>query len=464
MHERCSVTDDPHVPSAAVGQRVVRVAHTMERVPRTIGASDLRPGLVFRTSGEAFLLCRKLGEGGTAVAYLALPLSTAAFTGAIKPELRQLLDVRRFEEVTIYNCLTAEQIEPDLLAGPSPLCVLKVLTTSDLSLVERMEREALCYGVIHDPRVPKLIAAGHHPMAHLALELFRGKTLADLIDERRQRRGGFQWHEVYEIMMALLPAVERIHGQGIVHRDLKPENLIIDRIPGIGILPRLLDFGIATFVSTNPGLEHLDAVASTLPHRPITEESGTRPLTPGYAAPEQYYGDRITTAADVYALGVILYELLAGRLPFAEQSVSALMTEMTGRPMTIQRTDLGPESGQRLNHLIRDQMLTYDAGKRLRDVGVVREILRSIEQLREEEERRRRTISRSDTTGVHRMIPPAAANGHRPSREVPAVAPRSPFPWATLIKAVATVVTIGIVLAKLPQIVELVRGLLARTP
>lgn len=461
------MTDDPRAPTPTGGHKVVRVAHTLERVPRVIGASDLSPGLVFRTSGEAFLLCRKLGEGGTAVAYLALPLSTAAFTGVIKPQFRALLDVRRFEEVTIYNCLSPEQIDPNLLRGPSPLCVLKVLTTTDPSLVERMEREALCYSAIHDPRVPKLIAAGHYPMAHLALELFRGKTLADLIGERRQRHGSLLWHETHEIMMALLPAVERIHKQGIVHRDLKPENLIIDRIPGIGILPRLLDFGIATFVEPNPGLEHLNAVAAvapTLPHRPITEESGTRPLTPGYAAPEQYYGDRITTAADVYALGVILYELCTGKLPFPGQTVSALMTEMTGRPMTIQRTDLGPESTAGLNHLIRDQMLAYDAGKRLKDVGVVREILRSIEQLREEEERRRRTVSRSETTGVYRTIPTAPPNGHRPSREVPAVTPRSPFPWGTLIKAIAGVTITALVLTKLPTLVTIMRDLLAGTP
>jgi serine/threonine protein kinase len=420
---------------------------------------------VFRTSGEAFLLIQKLGEGGTAAAYVALPLSTAAFTGAIKPELRQLLDVRRFEEVTIYSCLTPEQISPELAeAAAAPLCVLKVLMTSDPSLVERMEREALCYGVIHDPRVPKLIAAGHHPLPHLALELFRGRTLADLVDERRGRRGSFSWSEVYEIMMALLPAVERIHGQGIVHRDLKPENLVIDRIPGIGVLPRLLDFGIATFVDPTPGLGHLEAVAPTLPHRPITEESGTRPLTPGYAAPEQYYGDRITTAADVYALGVILYELLTGRLPFSGQTVSALMTEMTGRPMTIQRSDLGPESTQRLDHLVRNQMLAYDADRRLKDVGVVRDVLRSIEQLRDEEERRRRAISRSETTGVHRMIPPTPANGHRPSREVPTITQKNPFPWATLIKAIAAVVTTAIVLGNLPRILEFVHGLLSKIP
>ncbi|MBI4434630.1 hypothetical protein HY635_02325, partial [Candidatus Uhrbacteria bacterium] len=158
------MSDERSPRTPAADQKIVRVAHTIERIPRAIQASDLRPGLVFRTSGEAFLLCRKLGEGGTAAAYLALPLSTAAFTGAIPPTLRSILDVRRFEEVAIYDCLTPEQIGPDLLEGAAaPLCVLKVLTTSDPSLTDRMEREALCYGVIHDPRVPKLIAAGHHP-------------------------------------------------------------------------------------------------------------------------------------------------------------------------------------------------------------------------------------------------------------------------------------------------------------
>src|SRR5262245_8366923 len=95
-------------------------------------------------------------------------------------------------------------------------------------------------------------------------------------------------------------AVQHAHGKLVVHRDLKPSNMLVT---GEGRL-KLLDFEIAKLLT-----EDDDATAITL------TQVGTRVLTPDYAAPEQVRGEPVTTATDVYALGVVLYELLAGRLP-----------------------------------------------------------------------------------------------------------------------------------------------------
>jgi len=103
-------------------------------------------------------------------------------------------------------------------------------------------------------------------------------------------------------------AVDHAHRNLVVHRDLKPSNILVDQAGQ----PRLLDFGIAKLIDDGAG----------------TTRSGERVLTPAHASPEQITGGPITTAADVYALGVLLYDLLTGRLPHAES---------TGNPAALAR-------------------------------------------------------------------------------------------------------------------------------
>lgn len=104
-----------------------------------------------------------------------------------------------------------------------------------------------------------------------------------------------------ERFLEALDAVSYAHGRGVVHRDLKPDHLLIDH----NGRPRLLDFGISKLVDPGPGAR-------------ATTRTDARALTPAYASPEQFRGESATPASDVYALGAILYELLAGRRPFAE--------------------------------------------------------------------------------------------------------------------------------------------------
>ena len=105
-------------------------------------------------------------------------------------------------------------------------------------------------------------------------------------------------------MLAVADAVEAAHRALVVHRDLKPSNVLVTATGEV----KLLDFGIAKL------LEQEDAAAT---------HTGLRLLTPSYAAPEQFLGGAITTATDVYALGVLAYELLAGGRPFERTGASA---------------------------------------------------------------------------------------------------------------------------------------------
>ncbi|MEJ2054360.1 MAG: serine/threonine-protein kinase, partial [Calditrichaceae bacterium] len=131
----------------------------------------------------------------------------------------------------------------------------------------------------------------------LIMELVDGKSLNDFLHENR-----LTINEKIKLFLQICEAVKYAHNHLIVHRDLKPENIYIT---GTGRV-KLLDFGIAkVFESDKSGLRF----------KTITQNEKA-PFTPEYAAPEQINGEEISTATDVYALGVILYELLTGRRPY----------------------------------------------------------------------------------------------------------------------------------------------------
>jgi len=147
---------------------------------------------------------------------------------------------------------------------------------------------------IMHPSVVKVLAVGQLPdgRPYLAMERLEGETLASVI-----ARGALPPPRALEMFGDLCAAVQALHDQGLVHRDLKPENVFVvaDRHPV------LLDFGIA---------KDLDAPAST-----TTQEGNVRG-TPAYMAPERFFGQSAGIATDIYELALVLYVMLAGRLPW----------------------------------------------------------------------------------------------------------------------------------------------------
>ena len=138
---------------------------------------------------------------------------------------------------------------------------------------------------------------------HFVMELLEGQTLFELLGEERleQRRA-------LGIAAQIAKALAVAHERAVVHRDLKPENVFV----GPGDRVKLLDFGVAK-LSTEGGLAAIETAAGTLIG------------TPGYIAPEQTLDADVDPRADVYALGVILFEMVTGRPPFVEQDVRALL-------------------------------------------------------------------------------------------------------------------------------------------
>jgi serine/threonine-protein kinase len=154
-----------------------------------------------------------------------------------------------------------------------------------------------------------------------AMEYVEGVPLTEYCRERHTSIEGR-----LELFGRVLDAVQHAHSQAIIHRDLKPSNILVTADGSV----KLLDFGIA---------KHLEAIDA-----PVDQtRTGLRLMTPAYAAPEQIHGERIGIQTDVYALGVILYELLTGRLPFDLSDLTpaeamSIITESTPeRPSAIAR-------------------------------------------------------------------------------------------------------------------------------
>lgn len=169
------------------------------------------------------------------------------------------------------------------------------------ALAARFARERALLARLQHPAIARLLDAGSGPdgQAYLVLELVEGLSL-----HAHVRQHAPTVAQRVRLLLRVAQAVDYAHGQLVVHRDLKPDNVRV----GADGAPKLLDFGIAALLDTDP-----EATRGEL-----TRQTG-RGLTPGYAAPEQISGEPIGTAADVFALGVMLHELCTGNLPFGRR-------------------------------------------------------------------------------------------------------------------------------------------------
>ncbi|MEM9532570.1 MAG: serine/threonine-protein kinase [Pseudomonadota bacterium] len=175
---------------------------------------------------------------------------------------------------------------------------------------ERFLQERQILASLEHPNIARLLDGGvaEDGSPYFVLEFVAGKPIHEYCDSHR-----LNLRERLQLLLAVCDAVSHAHRNLVVHRDLKPSNILVNTEGEV----KLLDFGIAKLLSGQ---------AETLT---MTDQ---RPLTPEYAAPEQYAGEAITTATDSYALGVLLYELLLGSRPFAGESALALEQRLSGRP------------------------------------------------------------------------------------------------------------------------------------
>jgi serine/threonine-protein kinase len=192
----------------------------------------------------------------------------------------------------------------------------------DPVMVERFEREAAAIARLRHRNVVTVLDVGetHEHQRYMVLDLVRGPSLAALITHVR-----FDVARIIHITKGLLAGLEHAHDAGLVHRDLKPENVIVER-DNFGVeVPRIVDFGIATLRD-----QSIDAKLTQV---------GMVLGTPAYMAPEQANGGPPDPRMDLFALGVIIYEMLAGKQPFDGTSMEVMMANITDEPPPIADAD-----------------------------------------------------------------------------------------------------------------------------
>lgn len=231
-------------------------------VPATSGSPGVPPEL---SPIGPYRVVRKLGQGGMGVVYEAL-----------HPGLGRRVAIK----------------------------VLRAELAADKELAARFCREARTVNLIEHPGVVQVVDLGEGAAGepYIVMEFLRGQTLSDWLKERG---GTLPWPDAVNFILQIAEVLQVAHRAGIVHRDLKPENvmLIADSQVAGGQRVKLLDFGIAK-VLDEANANHFKT------------KTGSLMGSPAYMSPEQCRGaEQVTVQADVYALGVVLFELLVGGLP-----------------------------------------------------------------------------------------------------------------------------------------------------
>jgi eukaryotic-like serine/threonine-protein kinase len=173
------------------------------------------------------------------------------------------------------------------------------------SVINRFKSERQILASIEHPNIARLLDGGTtlDGVPYIAMELIEGRPIIEYCDRLK-----LSIAERIQIFLQVCAAVQFAHEQLIIHRDIKPGNILVTAEG----TPKLLDFGIAKVLEVDP------AAGST-----AETQTAFRVLTPRYSSPEQVSGERMTTASDVYSLGVVLYELLTGLSPYRLTTGSA---------------------------------------------------------------------------------------------------------------------------------------------
>tara|TARA_R110002096_G_scaffold408075_1_gene606927 strand:- start:18697 stop:20580 length:1884 start_codon:yes stop_codon:yes gene_type:complete len=249
------------------------------------------PNMIGREVGGRYRILAKLGEGGMGAVY-------------------------RAEQISLKRIVALKVLKPELSSEPG--------------LVRRFNAEATLAAKLNHPNTVTLFdfGQGEDGALFIAMEYIEGKSLRQVL----VKEGPLPPERVLAITSQICNSLSDAHATGIVHRDLKPDNVMLFARGRQSEAVSVLDFGIAKLRD-----EH-----GNITQQPMTQ-AGDILGTPQYMAPEQIRGDRVDARTDVYALGVMLYEMMTARLPFEGATVMALLSKhLTDTPVapTVRRPEL----------------------------------------------------------------------------------------------------------------------------
>lgn len=262
-----------------------------------------------------YLVCELLGRGGMGTVYRGVPVNS--------------LDLGKAVAIKVMSAQMA----------------------SDPAFLRRFQREIEILRRLAHPHIVTLLASGEEGgHVYLVTELLVGRTLRQSLPAR-----GLPWQDALELLLPALEGLHFAHEQGVIHRDLKPDNLfLVDHGP-----LKIMDFGLARAQNLN-----------------LSGSGETNLGTPAYMSPEQVAGGVLTPACDQYALGVILFEMLTGRVPFEDDDpVNVVNLHLSETPPSPRQ--YAPDLPAALENLIL-KLLAKDPAQRFADC---RAVVRALGQL-----------------------------------------------------------------------------------
>jgi serine/threonine-protein kinase len=273
-----------------------------------------------------------------------------------------------------------------LLGRTVAVKILREQFASDEGFVQRFRREAQSAASISHPNIVSVYDVGREDADFIVMEYVEGQTLKKYIRDKAP----FPVKVAAEVARQVAEALAHAHSGGIIHRDIKPQNIIITADGRV----KVTDFGIAHAVSADTLTQAGDIVGSV-----------------HYLSPEQAKGQATVCQSDLYSLGVILFEMLSGRLPFDGDSPYAIvMKHLNETPPSL--SALNPEAGPELEKIVQ-RLLAKDIGRRYASAG---ELLTDLVRFMAG-----RALEWEDTEGpggtkVHETIGSSALSGPRKSK------------------------------------------------
>jgi serine/threonine protein kinase/tetratricopeptide (TPR) repeat protein len=253
-------------------------------------------------------------------------------------------EVYRAEDLTLGETVALKTIRAEWRSDGAMLARFR----DEIKLARRISHLNICR--IFDLFTSR--AADGTQVAFFTMEYLDGEPLS----EAMRRRGRIDWREALGLAEGIAAGSDAAHRQGIVHRDLKPGNIILTRTPGAtgGSRPVITDFGLAKLVQEpgGPGTQTVTIAGS-----------------PDYMAPEQFLGETVTGAADVFAFALIVYEMVAGTRPYPSESLlRAAVRRISSAPQPFR--EAAPEAPKHWDRALR-RALSRDPGQRQLTAGAL---------------------------------------------------------------------------------------------